>query len=100
MLTYVLMGVLVAISAAVQTARLNAAVTNLGVQNELDVIAAAVIGRRSLSRCTSTIPGEVIGAVVMASLRSGIVTTRVDSPTQDIRVSTRLGAAVGLEPIF
>src|SRR5258708_3561743 len=43
-LRYVLMGVLVAISAAVQTARLNSAVTNLGIQNELDVISAAGFG--------------------------------------------------------
>jgi D-xylose transport system permease protein len=58
MLTYVLMGVLVAISAAVQTARLNAAVTNLGVQNELDVISAAVIGGSSLAGGVGTIPGS------------------------------------------
>jgi D-xylose transport system permease protein len=96
-LTFVLMGVLVAISAAVQTARLNAAVTNLGVQNELDVIAAAVIGGSSLSGGVGTIPGAVLGAVVMQSLRSGMVMLKVDSPTQDIVVGTVLVAAVGLD---
>jgi D-xylose transport system permease protein len=95
--TYVLMGVLCAISAAVQTARLNAAVTNLGVQNELDVIAAAVIGGSSLSGGIGTIPGAVLGAVVMQSLRSGMVMLRVDSPTQDIVVGTVLVVAVGLD---
>ena len=73
MLTFVLMGVLVAVSAAIQTARLNAAVTNLGVQNELDVIAAAVIGGTSFSGGIGTIPGAVLGAIVMQSLRSGMV---------------------------
>jgi len=96
-LTYVLMGVLVAISAAVQTARLNAAVTNLGVQNELDVISAAVIGGSSLSGGIGTIPGAVLGAVVMQSLRSGMVMLRVDSPTQDIVVGIVLVAAVGFD---
>jgi D-xylose transport system permease protein len=96
-LAYVLMGILCAISAAVQTARLNAAVTNLGVQNELDVIAAAVIGGSSLSGGVGTIPGAVLGAVVMQSLRSGMVMLRVDSPTQDIVVGTVLVAAVGLD---
>jgi D-xylose transport system permease protein len=96
-LTYVLMGVLVAISAAVQTARLNAAVTNLGVQNELDVISAAVIGGSSLSGGIGTIPGAVLGAVVMQSLRSGMVMLKVDSPTQDIVVGIVLVAAVGLD---
>jgi D-xylose transport system permease protein len=96
-LTYMLMGVLVAISAAVQTARLNAAVTNLGVQNELDVISAAVIGGSSLSGGVGTIPGAVLGAVVMQSLRSGMVMLKVDSPTQDIVVGIVLVAAVFLD---
>jgi D-xylose transport system permease protein len=97
MLTYVVMGVLVAIAAAVQTARLNGAVTNLGVQNELDVISAAVIGGSSLSGGVGTIPGAILGAVVMQSLRSGMVMLRVDSPTQDIVVGVVLVAAVGLD---
>ncbi len=95
--TYALMGVLVAISAAVQTARLDAAVTNLGVQNELDVIAAAVIGGTSFSGGIGTITGAVLGAVVMQSLRSGMVLLRFDSPTQDIVVGIVLVAAVGLD---
>jgi D-xylose transport system permease protein len=97
MLTYTLMGCLVAISAAISTARLNSAVTNLGVQNELDVISAAVIGGSSLSGGIGTIPGAVLGAVVMQSLRSGMVMLRVDSPTQDIVVGIVLVAAVGFD---
>ena len=100
LLTYVLMGVLVAISAAIQTARLNAAVTNLGVSNELDVISAAVIGGSSLSGGIGTIPGAILGAVVMQSLRSGMVMLRVDSPTQDIVVGIVLVAAVGLDTLL
>ena len=79
--------------------RLNAAVTNLGVQNELDVISAAVIGGTSFAGGIGTIPGAVLGAVVMQSLRSGMVLLKVDSPTQDIVVGIvlvggrRLGCA-------
>jgi D-xylose transport system permease protein len=97
MLTYGLMGILCAISGAVATARLNSAVTNLGVQNELDVISAAVIGGSSLSGGIGTIPGAVLGAVVMQSLRSGMVMLRVDSPTQDIVVGIVLVTAVGFD---
>jgi D-xylose transport system permease protein len=97
MLTYVLMGVLVSVSAAIQTARLNAAVTNLGVQNELDVIAAAVIGGTSFSGGIGTIPGAVLGAIVMQSLRSGMVLLRIDSPSQDIVVGVVLVAAVAAD---
>ena len=97
MYTFVLMGVLCAVSGAVQTARLNAAVTNLGVQNELDVISAAVIGGTSFSGGIGTIPGAVLGAVVMQSLRSGMVLLKVDAPAQDIVVGIVLVAAVGLD---
>ncbi len=97
MFTFVLMGVLCALSAAVQTARLNAAVTNLGVQNELDVIAAAVIGGTSFSGGIGTIPGAVLGAVIMQSLRSGMVLLRIDSPSQDIVVGVVLVTAVAVD---
>ena len=97
MLAFALMGALAAVSAAVQTARLNAAVTNLGVQNELDVISAAVIGGASFSGGVGTVPGAILGAVVMQSLRSGMVLLLVDSPTQDIVVGLVLVAAVGLD---
>jgi D-xylose transport system permease protein len=97
MLTFTTMGILAAISAAVQTARLNAAVTGLGTQNELDVIAAAVIGGTSFAGGIGTIPGAILGAVVMQSLRSGMLLLNVDSPTQDIVVGVVLVAAVGFD---
>ena len=100
MLTFALMGSLAAVSAAVQTARLDAAVTNLGVQNELDVISAAVIGGTSFSGGIGTVPGAILGAVVMQSLRSGMVLLLVDSPTQDIVVGIVLVAAVGIDTLF
>jgi D-xylose transport system permease protein len=97
MTTFVIMGMLCAVSAAIQTARLNAAVTNLGVQNELDVIAAAVIGGTSFAGGIGTIPGAVLGAVVMQSLRSGMVLLRIDSPSQDIVVGVVLVTAVAID---
>ena len=97
MLVFAIMGLLAGVSAIVQTARLNAAVTGLGVTNELDVISAAVIGGTSFAGGIGTIPGAVLGAVVMQSLRSGMVLLRVDSPTQDIVVGIVLVAAVGFD---
>jgi D-xylose transport system permease protein len=97
MLVFAVMGLLAGVSAIVQTARLNAAVTGLGVTNELDVISAAVIGGTSFAGGIGTIPGAILGAVVMQSLRSGMVQMRVDSPTQDIIVGIVLVAAVGFD---
>ncbi len=96
-LTFVSMGILAAIGAAVSTARLNSAVTNLGVQNELDVISAAVIGGTSFAGGIGTIPGAILGAIVMQSLRSGMLLLNVDSPMQDVIVGIVLVAAVGLD---
>ena len=97
MLTFVLMGILCAIAAAVQTARLNAAVIGLGVSTELDVISAAVIGGTSFAGGIGTIPGAILGAVVMQSLRSGMLLLNVDSPTQDVVVGIVLVVAVGFD---
>ena len=97
MKTYVLMGVLCAVSAAIQTARLNSAVTNLGVQNELDVISAAVIGGTSFAGGIGTIAGAVLGAVIMQSLRSGMALLAIDSPSQDIVVGVVLVTAVAID---
>jgi D-xylose transport system permease protein len=91
---------LCAVSAAIQTARLNSATTNLGIQNELDVIAAAVIGGTSFSGGIGTIPGAVLGAVVMQSLRSGMSLLNIDSPSQDIVVGVVLVTAVAIDALL
>jgi D-xylose transport system permease protein len=98
--TFMVMGMLCALSAAIQTARLNSATTNLGIQNELDVIAAAVIGGTSFSGGIGTIPGAVLGAVVMQSLRSGMSLLNIDSPTQDIVVAIVLVTAVAIDSLL
>ena len=61
------------------------------------MIAAAVIGGTSFSGGIGTIPGAVLGAVVMQSLRSGMLLLRVDSPIQDIVVGVVLVAAIGFD---
>ncbi len=97
MFTFALMGVLCAISAAFLIARLNSAVTGLGVQSELYAIAAAVIGGTSFAGGIGTIPGAVLGAVVMQSLQSGMALVGIDSPTQDVVVGVVLVGAVFLD---
>jgi D-xylose transport system permease protein len=61
------------------------------------VIAAAVIGGTSFSGGIGTIPGAVLGAVVMQSLRSGMVLLKIDSPSQDIVVGVVLVTAVAFD---
>ena len=93
------MGTLAAVSAAILTARLNAGVTGLGVQSELYVIAAAVIGGTSFAGGIGTIPGAILGAVVMQSLQSGMVllTRRLADPGHRRRHRARRRGRHGLD---
>jgi D-xylose transport system permease protein len=100
MKSFILMGILVAIAAAVQTARLNAAVSGLGQSAELYVIAAAVIGGTSLAGGVGTISGAVLGALVMQSLQSGMVLVGVEAPIQDVAAGIVLVFAVALDTIL
>ncbi|HLF59834.1 MAG TPA: sugar ABC transporter permease [Acidimicrobiia bacterium] len=98
--TFMTMGILVGVSAAVSIARLNAAVSGLGTLSELYVIAAAVIGGTSLSGGIGTIPGAILGALVMQSLQSGMVLLGVGAPMQDVVLGVVLVTAVAIDATF
>ena len=100
MMTFVLMGILAAVSGAISTARLESAVVGLGVGAELAVIAAVVIGGTSFAGGIGTIPGAVFGAVLMQSLQSGMALLKIDAPIQDIIVGIVLVTAVGLDTVL
>jgi D-xylose transport system permease protein len=95
--TYVLMGVLCAIAAAIAVARLTAATLDIGTSYELYVIAAAVVGGTSFAGGIGTIPGAVLGALVMQSLAYGLSYIGVDSPGQNVAAGVVLILAVGLD---
>src|SRR5579871_4100908 len=97
---FILMGVLCAISSAISSARLNAGTNQLGNQQELYVIAATVIGGTSFSGGIGTIPGAILGALVMQSLQSGMVLMGLDSPLQNIVIGVVLVLAVGIDTIY
>lgn len=97
---FILMGTLAAVSAAISTARLNAATNAQGTLDELLVIAAAVIGGTSLGGGVGTIAGAMIGAVLMQSLATGMILLGVDTPLQNIVVGFVLVLAVWLDTIY
>lgn len=97
---FMLMGLLVSISSAVSTARLNAATNAQGTLDELLVIAAAVIGGTSLSGGVGTVAGAMIGAVLMQSLASGMILLGVDTPLQSVVVGAVLVLAVWLDTVY
>jgi D-xylose transport system permease protein len=95
--TFVLMGVLAALSGAVVAARLNGATLDIGNSYELFVIAAAVVGGTSFIGGTGTIPGAVLGAFVMASLSYGLSFMGVNSPGQNVVAGIVLILAVAFD---
>jgi D-xylose transport system permease protein len=99
MKTFILMGVLCAISAAIATARLDGATLDLGEGYELYVIAAAVIGGTSFAGGIGTIPGAVLGALVMSSLAYGLSFIGLSAPIQDIVAGVVLIVAVAFDTI-
>lgn len=74
-ITYIVfgsMGMLSALSGILYTARLQSATTTAGTLFELDAIAAAYVGGVSAAGGVGKVTGSIIGAVVMASLSSGM----------------------------
>jgi D-xylose transport system permease protein len=97
---FMLMGVLVAISAIITSARLDAATNSLGQLNELYVIAAVVIGGTSLAGGVGTIYGAMLGALLMQSLQSGMTLLNFESAYKDMVVGTVLVAAVFVDQVY
>ncbi|WP_017812209.1 MULTISPECIES: sugar ABC transporter permease [Paenibacillus] len=74
-ITYIVfgsMGMLSALSGILYTSRLQSATTTAGTLFELDAIAAAYVGGVSAAGGVGKVTGSIIGALVMASLSSGM----------------------------
>jgi D-xylose transport system permease protein len=99
-LVFALMGLLAAVAACIDSARLDSATNALGQFDELYVIAAAVIGGTSLAGGVGTIYGALIGALVIQSLQSGMVLLGFDAAFQQMVVGVVLVGAVGLDTFY
>jgi D-xylose transport system permease protein len=95
--TYVVMGILCALAAAIAAARLNGSTLDVGQSYELYVIAAAVVGGTSFSGGIGTIPGAVLGGFFMQSLAYGLSYMGVNSPGQNVVAGVVLILAVGID---
>ncbi len=97
---FILMGILCAIAGMVASARLNAATNAMGTNDELYVIAATIIGGTSFAGGIGTVPGAMLGAVVMQSLQSGMQLMGIESPLQNIVSGLVLVIAVGIDTAY
>jgi len=94
---YVIVGFFCGIASFLLSARLNSAEAVAGLQLELDVIAAVVIGGTSLFGGVGSIFGTVIGVLLIGVLRNGLVLLGVSSFVQQILIGLILVAAVAID---
>ncbi|MFT3873094.1 MAG: hypothetical protein QM714_10670 [Nocardioides sp.] len=94
---FVLMGLLYGVAALIFVSRLGGAPAQGMVGEELNVIAAAVLGGTSLFGGVSRIGGAVVGALLMESLSNGMVLMNVNSFWQRVVVGAMLLLAVAVD---
>jgi D-xylose transport system permease protein len=91
------LGALVGVAAVLHTGRVGSSSPDAGSLMELDAIAACVIGGTSLMGGRGTVPGALLGALIMASLDNGMSLLSVENATQYVIKGMVLVAAVGFD---
>jgi ribose transport system permease protein len=94
---YTLAGALYVYAGIMNAGLLSTAATNLGVGNELDVIAAVIIGGTSLSGGEGTIYGAVIGAAIMALVRNAFILLHIPIHWQTVTIGLVIILAVATD---
>ena len=97
---FIVMGILSAVAAVITTARLNAGANSIGQLAELYAISAAVIGGTSLAGGVGSVPGAVVGALIIQSLDNGMVLLDVSSAKRQISIGLILIAAVWFDVAY
>ena len=93
-LAYLNMGLLAAIAGMVTMARLNSSNPQAGTNFEMDAIGACFIGGASAYGGTGTVPGVIIGALLMGVLNLGMSIMGIDQNIQKVVKGMVLLAAV------
>jgi ribose transport system permease protein len=96
---YSLCGLLAGFAGVTTASHLSSAQPTSGLTNELDVIAAAIVGGTSLMGGSGTVLGTVIGAAIMGVLRNGLILLGVDANWQLIPLGTVIIAAVVFDQV-
>jgi D-xylose transport system permease protein len=97
---FIMMGLLSTVAAVITTARLNAGANSIGQSAELYAISAAVIGGTSLAGGVGSVPGAVVGALIIQSLDNGMVLLDVSSAKRQILIGLILVAAVWFDVVY
>lgn len=95
---FIIMGFLAALAGILSLAFLpSGQAGRTGVGLELDVIAAAIVGGASLGGGEGTIPGTILGVLIIGVLRNGLVLLGISPFWQEIVIGAIIILAVGLD---
>lgn len=94
---YTVTGALCALAGIINAGLLSTAATNAGQGNELDVIAAVVIGGASLFGGEGTVLGAIIGAAIMALIRNSFVLLHLPAFLQTVSIGVVIILAVAAD---
>jgi ribose transport system permease protein len=97
LLVYTLGGGLAGVAGLLQAARLDAADPTAGIGDELDSIAAVVIGGTSLSGGRGSVLGTVLGCLIIGVLNNGLVLLGVSPDWQLVVKGVVILAAVAID---
>ncbi|HEY8348091.1 MAG TPA: ribose ABC transporter permease [Symbiobacteriaceae bacterium] len=96
-LAYLLTGVLSALAGVILTGRLNSAQPTAGSGDEMDAIAAVVLGGTSLAGGQGGVLGTVVGALIIGMLNNGLNLLNVPSFYQQVAKGAVILVAVLLD---
>lgn len=96
-LIYTYAGMLSGLAGVVLSSRISSGQPGLGQSYELDAIASAVIGGTSLSGGIGTIPGTIVGALIIGVMNNGLTLLNVQAYTQLIVKGVIIVGAVILD---
>jgi ribose/xylose/arabinose/galactoside ABC-type transport system permease subunit len=97
---YLLNGLLVGLAAIVLASRLGAGVPNSGLQYELDVIAAVVVGGTSLTGGRGSVISTLFGAIFIGVLNNGLNMAGIDPYLQKIVLGVVILLAVLADSLY
>ncbi len=100
MAVFGIMGLMCALAGITTTARLAAGSPSAGTSGELDAIASCFIGGTSMRGGAGTVPGALVGALLVSSLDNGMSMMGVETYWQMIVKGSILLLAVWLDVVF
>jgi len=98
-LAFVNTGLLVGVTGVISSSKFGAALPNQGLEFEMDVITAVVIGGTSIFGGVGKLTGTLLGVLIMGMITNGMLLLEVHSYWQQVAKGAILVFAVGVETL-